>query len=138
MKTAAILAAGALLATSAFAAPGTEARWANHAERRAGRAGRRSGFKLPAEENGLEAVNGTDRNVEYSSNWAGAVLSSTGFTSVVGTIIVPTPKASGKSASASAWVGIDGEYVSPSLSFPLLAKTFPLRTSCIFTMSRNC
>ncbi|TGJ81706.1 hypothetical protein E0Z10_g7037 [Xylaria hypoxylon] len=106
MKTA-ILATGALLATSALAAPGTAARWANHAARRAGR---RSGFRLPAEENGIVAeTNGTSKNVEYSSNWAGAVLSSTGFTSVVGTITVPTPKSTGKSASASAWVGIDGD-----------------------------
>ncbi|KAI0096897.1 peptidase A4 family-domain-containing protein [Nemania sp. FL0031] len=106
MKTATVLAAGALFATSALAAPGTAARWANHAARRAGR---RSGFRQPAEENGLTAFNGTDKNVEYSSNWAGAVLSSSGFTSVVGTIIVPTPKSTGKSASASAWVGIDGD-----------------------------
>ncbi|KAI1122072.1 peptidase A4 family-domain-containing protein [Nemania abortiva] len=106
MKTATVLAAGALLATGALAAPGTAARWANHAARRAGR---RSGFRQPAEENGLDVVNGTDKNVEYSSNWAGAVLSSSGFTSVVGTIIVPTPKSTGKSASASAWVGIDGD-----------------------------
>ncbi|TRX89670.1 hypothetical protein FHL15_009420 [Xylaria flabelliformis] len=106
MKTA-TLAAGALLATSALAAPGTAARWANHAARRAAR---RSGFRLPAEEDGVVAtVNGTAKNVEYSSNWAGAVLSSSGFTSVVGTITVPTPKSSGRSASASAWVGIDGD-----------------------------
>ncbi|KAJ3562624.1 hypothetical protein NPX13_g8496 [Xylaria arbuscula] len=66
MKTA-ILAAGALFATSAVAAPGTAARWANHAARRAGR---RSGFKLPADDNTFAAdFNGTDKNVEYSSNW---------------------------------------------------------------------
>ncbi|KAI1355347.1 peptidase A4 family-domain-containing protein [Xylaria sp. FL0043] len=107
MKTTTVLAAGALFATSALAAPGTAARWANHAARRAGR---RSGFKQPAEDDGVYAeANGTAKNVEYSSNWAGAVLSSSGYTSVVGTIIVPTPKANGKSGSASAWVGIDGD-----------------------------
>ncbi|KAI1191898.1 peptidase A4 family-domain-containing protein [Nemania serpens] len=106
MKTA-IFAAGALLATSALAAPGTAARWAAHAARRAGRT---SGFKQPAEDDGVYAkVNGTNKNVEYSSNWAGAVLSSSGYTSVVGTIVVPKPISSGKSASASAWVGIDGD-----------------------------
>jgi hypothetical protein len=106
MKTAII--AGALFATSTLAAPGTAARWAKHAARRAGRSG---GFRQPAEENGIVGVdaNGTAKNVEYSSNWAGAVLTSTGFTSVVGTITVPTPKSSGKSGSASAWVGIDGD-----------------------------
>ncbi|KAI0444929.1 peptidase A4 family-domain-containing protein [Xylaria telfairii] len=105
MKTS-ILAAGALFATSTLAAPGTAARWANHAVRRAAR---RSGFRLPAEEDGVVATANGTKNVEYSSNWAGAVLSSTGFTSVVGTIIVPTPKSTGKTASASAWVGIDGD-----------------------------
>ncbi|KAI1809578.1 peptidase A4 family-domain-containing protein [Poronia punctata] len=106
MKTT-ILAAGALLATGAVAAPGTAARWANHAARRVNRS---SGLRLPAEDNGVTAkVNGTDKNVEYSSNWAGAVLSSSGFTQVVGTIIVPTPVNTGSDGSASAWVGIDGD-----------------------------
>jgi hypothetical protein len=49
---------------------------------------------------------------EYSTNWAGAVLSGA-YKSVTGTITVPTAKApSGGSSStqyaASAWVGIDG------------------------------
>ncbi|KZT64968.1 hypothetical protein DAEQUDRAFT_677555 [Daedalea quercina L-15889] len=55
-------------------------------------------------------------NVEYSSNWAGAVISESSGTwkSVTGTFTVPTPKAgsgsgSGSSYSASAWVGIDGD-----------------------------
>ncbi|KAG8843532.1 hypothetical protein FRB96_003923 [Tulasnella sp. 330] len=53
-------------------------------------------------------------NVEYSSNWAGAVYDSypSGtFKSVTGTFIVPTPKAASgsSSGSASAWVGIDGD-----------------------------
>lgn len=128
MKSA-IFAAGALLATCTLAAPGTAARWANHAARRAGRT---SGFKLPAEDDGVYAkVNGTAKNVEYSSNWAGAVLSSSGYTSVVGTIVVPKPISSGRSSSsASAWVGIDGEYASPltltpSLSFLVLVNILP-------------
>ncbi|GAP88138.1 putative acid proteinase protein [Rosellinia necatrix] len=109
MKTA-TLATGALLAATALAAPGTAARWAKHAARRAGRG---SGFKIAATagEGVVAAVsaNGTAKHVEYSTNWAGAVLSSSGYTSVVGTITVPTPKGTGRSASASAWVGIDGD-----------------------------
>ncbi|GJE98823.1 peptidase A4 family-domain-containing protein [Phanerochaete sordida] len=56
--------------------------------------------------------NGTD--VQYSSNWAGGVLSAAGGTwkSVTATFTVPTPKepagASGTHA-ASVWVGIDGD-----------------------------
>jgi len=53
---------------------------------------------------GSESTNKTD--VSYSSNWAGAVLVSTGFTSVTGTFIVPSPTTDG---SGSAWVGIDGD-----------------------------
>jgi len=45
-------------------------------------------------------------NVDYSSNWAGAVLIGTGYTSVTGTFTVPTPTTAG---SGSAWVGIDGD-----------------------------
>ncbi|KAI8624765.1 peptidase A4 family-domain-containing protein [Xylariaceae sp. FL1651] len=105
MKTAVITSA-ALFAANALAAPGTAARWANNARR----AGRTGGFKIPAPEDGVFAeVNGTAKNVQYSSNWAGAVLSSSGYTSVVGTITVPTPKSNGKAGSASAWVGIDGD-----------------------------
>ncbi|KAI0396533.1 peptidase A4 family-domain-containing protein [Xylariaceae sp. FL0594] len=107
MKTT-ILAAGAFFAASALAAPGTAARWAAHAARRA--ANRSSNVRLPAEDDGVFAkVNGTAKNVAYSSNWAGAVLSSSGYTSVVGTIKVPTPIKTGKAGSGSAWVGIDGD-----------------------------
>jgi hypothetical protein len=45
-------------------------------------------------------------NVDYSSNWAGAVLVGTGYKSVTGSFVVPTPSTTG---SGSAWVGIDGD-----------------------------
>jgi len=54
-------------------------------------------------------------NVTFSSNWAGAVLVSppTGesFNSAVGTFTIPNPSNPGgqSDASASAWVGIDGD-----------------------------
>ncbi len=59
-------------------------------------------------------------NVSYSSNWAGAVLIGSRYTSVTGTFKVPTPsKPSGGSSSteysASAWVGIDGDTCSTSI-----------------------
>ncbi|KAF9877215.1 peptidase A4 family protein [Colletotrichum karsti] len=50
----------------------------------------------------------TDKNVEYSSNWAGAVKIGTGYNHVTGTIVVPDVSGSSGSA-ASAWVGIDGD-----------------------------
>ncbi|KAF9236339.1 peptidase A4 family-domain-containing protein [Melanogaster broomeanus] len=47
--------------------------------------------------------------VEYSSNWAGAVVNGANgtFTSVTGTFTLPT--LSGGDGAASAWVGIDGD-----------------------------
>jgi hypothetical protein len=59
-------------------------------------------------------VGGNVSHVQYSSNWAGAVLVGSGYTSVSATIVVPTPKEpSGGSSrtqyAASAWVGIDGD-----------------------------
>ncbi|KAF3764100.1 hypothetical protein M406DRAFT_260106 [Cryphonectria parasitica EP155] len=48
--------------------------------------------------------------VEYSENWAGAILVGTGYTEVTGTIVVPTiPSSSSNTEQAgAAWVGIDG------------------------------
>ena len=51
---------------------------------------------------------------DYSSNWAGAVLYGNSWRTVVGTIVVPTPKPPAGASSrttyyASAWVGIDGD-----------------------------
>lgn len=58
----------------------------------------------------FEPADGNVTFVEYSSNWAGAVLIGTGYTSVSGTITVPTPSSSGSSeAAGAAWVGIDGD-----------------------------
>ncbi|KAK1688947.1 peptidase A4 family protein [Colletotrichum godetiae] len=55
----------------------------------------------------LEKTSGV-KNVDYSSNWAGAVKIGTGYNHVTGTITVP--EVSGSSgAAASAWVGIDGD-----------------------------
>jgi hypothetical protein len=57
----------------------------------------------------LESPAGTVSDVEYSSNWAGAVWGEGDgtFTTVTATFTVPTP--SGASGAASAWVGIDGD-----------------------------
>lgn len=69
---------------------------------------------IPADDStvqGLEAGNET-AHVDYSTNWAGAVLIGTGYTSVTAEIVVPTPETpSGGSSrteyAASAWVGIE-------------------------------
>ncbi|KAB8071631.1 peptidase A4 family-domain-containing protein [Aspergillus leporis] len=60
-------------------------------------------------------------NVEYSSNWSGAVLenppsAAATYTAVTGTFTVPEPTGSGSgSSSASAWVGIDGDTYSEAI-----------------------
>lgn len=83
-------------------------------ERAAERASRASNTLQPVEgELGIASGNDT-AHVDYSSNWAGAVLIGSGYKSVTGTIVVPTPKvpsggSSSTSYSASAWVGIDGD-----------------------------
>ncbi|KAF7973074.1 hypothetical protein HWV62_16264 [Athelia sp. TMB] len=93
-----------LLASAAFALPGSKERRDARVSRRT--SGRSSQPRLPA--SGLTPEVSGSSNVEYSSNWAGAVLSEAAGTwkSVTGTFTVPTPSGSG---SASAWVGIDGD-----------------------------
>jgi hypothetical protein len=63
-----------------------------------------------------------ETNVQYSSNWAGAVITSPPsgqkFNAVSGKFNVPTPSApsgSSGSYSASAWVGIDGDTYSAAI-----------------------
>lgn len=95
------LATIALGAEVALAARWTEKRRERHAARAANR---QSNPPLPATDaDGLQVAeaftNGTV-NEEYSSNWAGAVLIGTGYKSVTGTFVVPTPsKPSGGSSS---------------------------------------
>ncbi|KAK1980084.1 peptidase A4 family protein [Colletotrichum cereale] len=58
---------------------------------------------------GLDSLESTgDRNVDYSSNWAGAVKIGSGYNHVTGTITVPEVSGA-RGAAASAWVGIDGD-----------------------------
>ncbi|KAJ5951094.1 uncharacterized protein N7479_009507 [Penicillium vulpinum] len=119
MKFAATILSAALLTTSAIAAPLTESRAARNVARAAGRADRisRPAYKPDTKE--LLIQNGTVHE-EYSSNWAGAVLIGTGYTSVTGRFTVPTPKlptggSSSKQYCASAWVGIDGDTCSTAI-----------------------
>lgn len=91
------LASTLLLAGSAVAAPGTARRRARNLARKGNPINR---VDAP------EGVKTNESNVEYSSNWAGAVLIGTGYKSVTGTFVVPQPSTTG---SGSAWVGIDGD-----------------------------
>lgn len=50
-------------------------------------------------------------NVEYSSNWSGAVLSSSGFTEVTGTVVVPTLTTSSSSRTESAGSAVSGSWM---------------------------
>lgn len=108
MKITTALLSSALLASTALAAPLTE-------ERRAAKQARSRKSNPPFAVGTTEAIKSTGiKNVDYSSNWAGAVLIGTGYTSVTATFTVPTPKEpSGGSSStqycASAWVGLDGD-----------------------------
>jgi len=87
-------------------------------ERRAAARARKTNPKLPASDTAIvediDIANNT--NVQYSSNWAGAVLTSppagSTFTSVSATFVVPSASGSG---AASAWVGIDGDTYTNSI-----------------------
>ncbi|KAI1452039.1 peptidase A4 family-domain-containing protein [Annulohypoxylon moriforme] len=110
-----IIASALLCANVVLAAPGTAMRRQRAADRIAERRIARSSNTIQRVDNelGVATKNGTS-HVEYSSNWAGAVLIGSGYKTVTGTFVVPTPKApSGGSSSttysASAWVGIDGD-----------------------------
>ncbi|KAI0105818.1 peptidase A4 family-domain-containing protein [Daldinia grandis] len=107
--------AALLCANLAFAAPGTAARRQRAAERLAERrVSRASNTLQPADSEFAIASKNDTAHVEYSSNWAGAVLIGSGYKTVTGSIVVPTPKtpsggSSSRQYSASAWVGIDGD-----------------------------
>lgn len=143
----------ALIATAAEVALGarmTERRRERHAEKFAKRASdRHSNPRIAAS----DVQRNETTNAEYSTNWAGAIQISTGFTGVTGTIVVPTPsegasggvKAALEGYCASAWVGIDGDtcdtailqtgvdfcYESGDVSFDAWYEWYPgMYTSC--------
>lgn len=98
-------------AGAALAAPaGSERRAARMARRAAGNKHNRP--IAPNTQNVADIIEipANTTHVQYSSNWAGAVIISSGITSVTGTFLVPSDKSDSSSgSSASAWVGIDGD-----------------------------
>jgi len=113
MKFSSALISNVLLATSALAG------LAQRQERRASRVRQSNpNFRLSgaAATQELE-LNPNKTNVDYSTNWAGAVLTAppagSTFTSVSATFTVPKP--SGTTGAASAWVGIDGDTYSAAI-----------------------
>ncbi|KAL9053238.1 MAG: hypothetical protein Q9162_004905 [Coniocarpon cinnabarinum] len=116
----------ALLATATFAAP---SRLQDRLARRAAGLTRRAGgvqhdpsplihAPAPASAPQFGGPESNDtRQIEYSGNWAGAVVTSppagTTFSKVVGSFAIPEPQPPANAAagqySASAWVGIDGD-----------------------------
>lgn len=108
MKLQTILAG--LCATTILAAPFTEHRRARRAER----AARRS---MPRN---ITRGAGAEDDAQYDSNWAGAVLIGSGYTSVSGSVVVPTAiepadAQPGTQYAATAWVGIDGDTCSSAI-----------------------
>lgn len=78
-----------------------ESRAARQLARRSANGATRSSQPLISSESFIEGVT-NQSNVEYSTNWAGAVLISTGFTEVTGTVTVPTLTGSSSSSVESA------------------------------------
>jgi len=86
----------------------------NAERRRASRLARREGRTAKSKPRVPSSTVSNNTFIDYDDNWAGAVLVSTGFTSVTGTITVP--KVSGSSSAAgAAWVGIDGDTCSSAI-----------------------
>lgn len=111
MKFSLIALSNALLVSTAYAGI------AERMERRAASRGRITNPKIPSPEDTIQNVeDGNTSYVQYSSNWAGAVLESppagSTFNSVTGQFVVPTPSGTG---AASAWVGIDGDTYTTSI-----------------------
>ncbi|KAI1851411.1 hypothetical protein JX265_000355 [Neoarthrinium moseri] len=109
---------GAILcAEVALGARFTEKRRERAAQRASKRALSRTSLpKIAADDGVLETfeTGNETAHVDYSTNWAGAVLIGSGYKSVTATFVVPTPSVpSGGSSrteyAASAWVGIDGD-----------------------------
>jgi len=99
------LASTLALVGCAVAAPGTAKRWERHEKRAANN--RRMKAQPLIHASGVDQPSIKNNSfVEYSENWAGAILIGTGYTSVTGTFTVPTPTTTG---SGAAWVGIDGD-----------------------------
>jgi len=99
----------ALLATSVVAFPLTSQRQST----RSARATRRTSRPYNPGTSDILYLNHSSQET-YSSNWAGAVLIGTRYTSVSGEITVPVPQLPRGANSyinycASAWVGIDGD-----------------------------
>jgi Peptidase A4 family len=106
------IAGSLLLSSAALAVPLSEE---NLARRESNRVARRARAQRQSHVNHRVETAGADILAEtYSSNWAGAVLVGSGYTSVTGSFVVPSVSVpSGGSSSeqycAAAWVGIDGD-----------------------------
>jgi hypothetical protein len=105
MKFFSTAAGAAILLASAVSASPLTARAAAY-----GKGTRRTGLMR----NSTSPSDGIRKADEYSSNWAGAVIVSSGVSLATGTSTVPTPSAppggdSGTEYCGAAWVGIDGD-----------------------------
>jgi hypothetical protein len=123
MKTSSVLLAQVLFAACVVAVPKGHGLAARVAARRDNALGRSTQPKIPAVGLDVLKADEADRShVEYSSNWSGGVLTSppsnSTFTSVTAEFTVPMPslpKGGTQAASASAWVGIDGDTYSAAI-----------------------
>lgn len=119
MKSSVAIFGTTLLATSIIASPLTFQRQADGEIQRSAQAPRRTIRPHSPGTSEVLYLNQTSQET-YSSNWAGAVLIGTGYTSVSGEITVPIPQLPNGANSytnycASAWVGIDGDTCSTAI-----------------------
>jgi hypothetical protein len=101
--------AGFCFASTLLAIPSTRPRHEHRAASARRSLPRQSTAGVPGIHDGTDAGRYTD----YGQYWAGATLVGSGYTSVTGTVVVPTPRIppggnSSAQYAAAAWVGIDG------------------------------
>lgn len=91
-----------LCAEAALGARWTEKRRESRLARQRSKRGGLTRSSQPMIKSGLESSEDNATFVEYSSNWAGAVLVGTGYTEVSATVTVPTLTTSSSSRTESA------------------------------------
>lgn len=103
-----------LCTEAALAAKWTEKRRQSRAERQLARRAGTTRSSQPMIKSELEGYETNNTFVEYSSNWAGAVLIGTGFTQVTGTVTVPTLTTTSSSRTESAGAAVSSHCSLPS------------------------
>lgn len=107
-----------LCAEVALGARWTEKRRESRAARQISKRNGATRKSQPMIKSDFSGVESNNSYVEYSSNWAGAVISSSGFTEVTGTVTVPTLTTSSSGTTESAGSAVSILFLTPTFFRP--------------------